>query len=43
MDDERRRYYGLTDFGERVVTAEAHRLANLVAVARTKRLVGGIG
>jgi DNA-binding PadR family transcriptional regulator len=43
LDDERRRYYRLTDFGQRVVTAEARRLANLVGIARSKRLVGGTG
>ncbi len=43
MDDERRRYYRLTRFGERVVQAEVQRLSNLVKVAQSKRLVGGIG
>ena len=38
-DDERRRYYRLTDFGRRVVTAEARRLEQLVSVAREKRLL----
>jgi DNA-binding PadR family transcriptional regulator len=41
MDDERRRYYRLTDFGERVARAEAHRLAMLLQVAASKRLMGG--
>lgn len=41
LDDERRRYYKLTEFGERVVQAEARRLAALVAVAHSKRLLGG--
>jgi DNA-binding PadR family transcriptional regulator len=41
LDDERRRYYRLTSFGQRVAQAEAERLAALVGVARTKRLVGG--
>ena len=40
LDDERRRYYQLTDFGQKVVRAEAERLASLVSVARAKRLVG---
>ena len=40
MDDERRRYYKLTPFGERVVAAEAQRLMYLVGVARSKRLIG---
>src|SRR6266581_615338 len=34
LDDERRRYYRLTAFGQRVVRAEAQRLAQLVNVAR---------
>lgn len=38
--DERRRYYRMTDFGRRVVRAEAHRLADAVSVARAKRLLG---
>jgi DNA-binding PadR family transcriptional regulator len=38
-DDERRRYYRLTDFGHRVVSAEARRLEHLVSVAREKRLL----
>jgi DNA-binding PadR family transcriptional regulator len=39
MDDERRRYYRLTDFGQRVVSAEADRLAKLVRIARSKSLL----
>lgn len=39
MDDERRRYYRLTDFGYRVATAEAERLAKLVKTARAKKLL----
>ena len=39
LDDERRRYYRLTDLGRRVATAEAERLAHLVAVATAKRLL----
>jgi DNA-binding PadR family transcriptional regulator len=41
MDDERRRYYRLTDFGQKVVRAEAERLARLVTVARSKKLLFG--
>ena len=37
-DDERRRYYRLTDFGHRVAAAEAQRLAQMVRVARAKGL-----
>jgi DNA-binding PadR family transcriptional regulator len=39
QDDERRRYYRLTDFGRKVATAEAERMAELVASARQKRLI----
>src|SRR5207253_10976236 len=38
-DDERRRYYRLTDFGQRVAAAEAERLAHLVSVARAKSIL----
>jgi len=41
LDDERRRYYRMTDFGERVAQAEAERLAGLLNVAQSKRLMGG--
>ena len=40
LDDERRRYYRLTDFGQWVVTAEAERLLHLVRQARLKKLLG---
>ena len=39
LDDERRRYYRLTDLGERVAIAEAERLAQLVAAARRQGLL----
>lgn len=39
LDDERRRYYRLTDFGYRIAVAEAERLAILVKTARTKKLL----
>jgi DNA-binding PadR family transcriptional regulator len=39
LDDERRRYYRLTGFGQRVAAAEARRLARLVAQARERRLL----
>lgn len=38
-DDERRRYYRLTEFGKRVAAAEAARLDELVALARSRRLL----
>ena len=39
IDDERRRYYRLTDLGYRVARAEAERLAGLVKTARSKKLL----
>lgn len=39
LDDERRRYYHLTDFGHQVACAEAERLETMVAQARAKRLL----
>jgi DNA-binding PadR family transcriptional regulator len=39
LDDERRRYYRMTALGQRVVRAEAQRLANAVIAARSKRLL----
>ena len=39
MDDERRRYYRITDFGRRVAGAEAERLSGLVETARRKNLL----
>jgi DNA-binding PadR family transcriptional regulator len=39
LDDERRRYYRLTDLGSKVVRAEAARLSRLVDAARSKKLV----
>jgi DNA-binding PadR family transcriptional regulator len=41
-DDERRRYYCLTAFGKKVARAEAHRMVELVEVARKKKLISGI-
>jgi DNA-binding PadR family transcriptional regulator len=38
-DDQRRRYYHLTDAGRGVALAEAERLERLVARARSKQLV----
>jgi DNA-binding PadR family transcriptional regulator len=40
LDDERRRYYRITEFGAQTVRAEAERLAVAVSAARTKRLIG---
>lgn len=36
IDDERRRYYRITDFGHRVAAAEVERLEALVRSARSK-------
>jgi DNA-binding PadR family transcriptional regulator len=38
-DDERRRYYGLTEFGKQIAAAEAQRMEELVESARSKKLV----
>lgn len=38
-DDERRRYYRLTNFGQRVAQAEAQRLEQIVRLAHTKKIL----
>jgi DNA-binding PadR family transcriptional regulator len=43
LDDERRRYYRLTDFGYRLAVAEAQRLERLVRSARSKKLLSARG
>lgn len=43
LDDERRRYYRLTSFGEQVARAESHRLAVLLHSATLKKLIGSSG
>ena len=40
-DDERRRYYRITELGTRVVTAEASRMSRLAHAARAKKLIPG--
>ncbi len=35
-DDERRRYYSVTEFGRRVVAAETERMRTLVAAAKAR-------
>jgi DNA-binding PadR family transcriptional regulator len=40
-DDERRRYYRITPFGEAVARAEARRLTQLVKLARASGFVPG--
>jgi DNA-binding PadR family transcriptional regulator len=39
LDDERRRYYRLTEVGRGVAASEAERLAALVRVARTRNVL----
>jgi DNA-binding PadR family transcriptional regulator len=39
LEDERRRYYRLTDLGKKVAAAEIERLEGLVRTARSKGLV----
>ncbi|HWG42157.1 MAG TPA: PadR family transcriptional regulator [Gemmataceae bacterium] len=39
LDDQRRRYYRLTDAGRRLAVAEAERMAELVREAYDKRLL----
>lgn len=41
--DERRRYYRLAGFGQRVLQAEARRLQALVRVAQNKQVLPGFG
>src|SRR5262245_12951440 len=41
-DDQRRRYYRLTDDGRKVAVAEAQRMEKLLARARTKRLIKAV-
>jgi len=38
LDDERRRYYRLTEVGRRVAVSEAQRLEELLKMARSKKL-----
>ena len=40
LDDERRRYYRITEYGLAVARAEARRLEGAVAAARRKKLLG---
>src|ERR1700736_2129367 len=39
LDDQRRRYYRLTESGKRVLRAETERLEHLLEVARAKQLL----
>jgi len=40
-DDERRRYYRLTNFGQHVAQAEARRLEQIVRLAHAKKILPG--
>jgi len=42
LDDERRRYYQLTEFGRRVAIAEVERMEEALALARSKRLLARV-
>ena len=39
MDDQRRKYYKLTNLGRRVLSMEAERLASQVMIARAKNIL----
>ena len=39
LDDQRRRYYRLTEFGRKVAVAEAERLEEMIEIARAKKLL----
>ena len=41
LDDERRRYYRITDFGRDVAKAEAARMESTLSMARAKHLIPG--
>lgn len=41
LNDERRRYYRLTALGRKLARAEAERLADLLRVARTRKILRG--
>ncbi|MGB3633040.1 MAG: PadR family transcriptional regulator [Rubrobacteraceae bacterium] len=41
LDDQRRRYYRFTSFGQRVATAELERLESIVGSGREKGLLPG--
>jgi DNA-binding PadR family transcriptional regulator len=42
LDDERRRYYRLTDLGRQAFNVELRRYAEVVAVAQRRRLLPGL-
>ena len=42
LDDQRRRYYRLTDAGRSALSAEATRMARLTAVALERDLIAGL-
>jgi DNA-binding PadR family transcriptional regulator len=38
-EDQRRRYYGLTSLGRRVLAAESRRLASVLALAKSRKIL----
>ena len=42
LDDERRRYYRLTDVGRQALAAEMRRYAEVVAIAQRRRLLSSL-
>jgi DNA-binding PadR family transcriptional regulator len=42
LDDERRRYYRLTDLGQKVLSVESQRLEQAVKIARQKQVLACI-
>jgi DNA-binding PadR family transcriptional regulator len=42
LDDERRRYYRLSEFGRRAAVIEAERLREVLDMARDKNLLAGV-
>jgi DNA-binding PadR family transcriptional regulator len=43
LDDQRRRYYRLTELGRKVLQAESRRMANQVAIVQRKNVFEGRG
>ena len=39
LDDQRRRYYAITEFGRDVLASEARRLQGLVAIAEARNII----
>lgn len=43
LDDQRRRYYGLTELGKKVLQAESQRLVQQVSILQRKQVLDGAG